>query len=147
METKIKQSVIGGIAGTAVMTMVMFVAPMMGMPKMNPAAMLSVMMGLPLSIGWIMHFMIGIIFALTYAFLFIPLVKKVNNNMLKGAIFGLAAFVFAQIAIAIMGTMLGGMPPMEDSMMLMMIGSIAGHVIFGIAVALFVKGEVVVATR
>lgn len=147
METKIKQSVIGGIAGTAVMTMVMFVAPMMGMPKMNPAAMLSVMMGLPLSIGWIMHFMIGIIFALTYAFLFIPLVKKVNNNMLKGAIFGLAAFVFAQIAIAIMGAMLGGMPPMEDSMMLMMIGSIAGHVIFGIAVALFVKGEVVVATR
>lgn len=147
METKIKQSVIGGIAGTAVMTMVMFVAPMMGMPKMNPAAMLSVMMGLPLSIGWIMHFMIGIIFALTYAFLFIPLVKKVNNNMRKGAIFGLAAFVFTQIAIAIMGAMLGGMPPMEDSMMLMMIGSIAGHVIFGIAVALFVKGEVVVATR
>ncbi len=147
MTTKFKQSIIGGIVATAVMTMVMFVAPMMGMPKMNPAAMLSMMMGFPLSIGWIMHFMIGIIFALMYAFLFIPLVKKVNSNMLKGAIFGMAAFVFAQIAMAIMGAMLGGMPPMEGSMMLMMIGSIMGHVIFGIVVAVFVKGEVVLATR
>jgi hypothetical protein len=147
METKIKQSLIGGIIGTAIMTMVMFIAPMMGMPKMNPAAMLSMIMGLPLAIGWIMHFMIGIIFALSYAFFFIHVVKKVNNNLLKGAIFGLAAFVFAQIAMAIMGAMLGGMPPIEGSMMLMMVGSIMGHVIFGIVVAIFVKGKVVVATR
>jgi len=147
METKIKQSIIGGITGTAVMTMVMFVAPMMGMPKMNPAEMLSMMMGLPLTIGWIMHFMIGITFALIYAFFFIKVVKKISNNILKGAIFGLAAFIFAQIAMAMMGAMLGGMPPMEGSMMLMMIGSITGHVIFGIVVSAFVKEEVLVATR
>lgn len=147
METKIKQSLIGGITGTAIMSIVMFVAPMMGMPKMNPAAMLSMMFGLPIAIGWIMHFMIGIIFALIYAFLFIQLVKKVNNNLLKGAIFGLAAFFFAQIAMAIMGAMLGAMPPMEGSKMLVMIGSIMGHVIFGIVVAVFVKEEVLVATR
>lgn len=139
MGTKIKQSIIGGIVGTAVMTMVMFVAPMMGMPKMNPAEMLSMMMGFPLAIGWMMHFLIGIIFALTYSFVFIKVVKKISNNILKGAIFGLAAFIFAQITIAIMGAMLGGMPPMEGSMMLMMIGSIMGHVIFGIVVAAFVK--------
>jgi hypothetical protein len=147
METKIKQSLIGGIAGTAVMTMVMFIAPMMGMPKMNPAALLSMMMGLPLSIGWIMHFMIGITFALIYAFFFIKVVKKISNNVLKGAIFGLAAFIFAQIAMAMMGAMLGGMPPMEGSMMLMMIGSVVGHVIFGIVVAAFVKEEALVAAR
>lgn len=147
METKIKQSLIGGIAGTAVMTLVMFIAPMMGMPKMNPAAMLSMMMGFPLSIGWIMHFMIGIIFALTYAFFFIKVVRKISNNILKGAIFGLAAFIFAQMAMAMMGAMLGGMPPMAGSMMLMMIGSIVGHVIFGIVVAAFVKEEVLVAAR
>lgn len=139
METKIKQSLIGGIIGTAVMTMIMFVAPIMGMPKMNPATMLSMMMGFPLAIGWIIHFMIGIIFALIYAFFFIQLVRKVNSNLLKGAIFGLAAFVFAQIAIGIMGAMLGGMPQPEGSMMLMMIGSIMGHVIFGVVVTAFVK--------
>jgi len=147
METKIKQSLIGGIAGTTVMTMVMFVAPMMGMPKMNPAEMLSMMMGLPLTIGWIMHFMIGITFALIYAFFFIKVVKKISNNIFKGAIFGLAAFIFAQIAMAMMGVVLGLMPPMEGSVMLMMIGSIMGHVIFGIVVSAFVKEEVLVAAR
>jgi hypothetical protein len=38
-----------------------------------------------------------------------------------------------------MGAMLGNMPKPEGSMMLMMLGSIMGHVVFGIVVALFVK--------
>lgn len=139
MTSKIYQSIIGGIVGTGVMTVVMMLAPMMGLPKMNPPAMLAMMMGFPVAIGWIMHFMIGIIFAMSYAFVFINVVKKVSNNIAKGALFGLAAFVFAQIAMAIMGAMLGGMPPMEGSMMLMMIGSILGHVIFGITVTIFIK--------
>jgi len=142
MTTKIKQALIGGVIGTAIMTLVMFIAPMMGMPKMNPPQMLSMMMGFPIMVGWMMHFMIGIIFAMAYAFLFINLVKKVSNNILKGAIFGMAVFIFAQIMMAIMGAMMGGMPPMEGSKMLMMAGSIMGHVIFGIAVAIFVKEPV-----
>lgn len=140
MTTKIKQALIGGIIGTAVMTLVMMIAPMMGMPKMSPPEMLSMMMGFPIVVGWMMHFMIGVIFAIAYAFFFINVVKKISNNILKGAIFGMAAFVFAQIMMAIMGMMLP-MPPMEGSMMLMMVGSIMGHVIFGITVALFVKKQ------
>lgn len=139
MSNKITQSLIGGIVATAVMTVVMMIAPMMGMPKMSPPAMLSMMMGFPIAIGWIMHFMIGIIFALTYAFVFINVLKRVSNNLLKGAIFGFAAFIFAQVAMAIMGAMFGGMPPMEGSMALIMVGGIMGHIIFGITVALFVK--------
>ncbi len=114
---------------------------MMGMPKMSPPALLAMMMGVPIGIGWLMHFMIGIIFALSYAFFFINVVKKVNGNILKGAIFGIAAFVFAQIAMAVMGAMFGGMPPMEGSVALVMIGSLMGHIIFGIVVALFVKEQ------
>ena len=139
MLNKLRQSLIGGIIGTAVMTIVMMIAPMMGMPKMNAASMLSMMMGVPIEVGWLMHFMIGIIFAMAYAFFFIKVVKKVSSNVLKGAIFGIAVFIFAQIAIAIMGAMMGGMPPMEGSMMLMMIGSAIGHIFFGIVVAMFVK--------
>lgn len=142
MTNKIQKAMIGGIIGTAVMTVVMMIAPMMGMPKMNPPQMLSMMMGFPIIVGWIVHFMIGVIFAMAYAFLFINVVKKVNNNILKGAIFGMAVFIFAQIMMAIMGAMMGGMPPMEGSMMLIMIGSIMGHVIFGIVVAMFVKEQV-----
>jgi len=140
MTNKIQKALIGGIIGTAVMTLVIMIAPMMGMPKMSPPAMLSMMMGFPIVVGWIMHFMIGIIFAMAYAFFFINLVKKVGNNILKGAIFGMAAFIFAQIMMAVMGMMFP-MPPMEGSMMLMMIGSIMGHVIFGITVAIFVKEQ------
>jgi hypothetical protein len=140
MTTKIKQALIGGIIGTAVMTFVMMIAPMMGMPKMSPPAILSMMMGFPVGIGWMMHFMIGIIFAMAYSFFIINLVKKVGNKILKGAIFGMAAFIFAQIMMAIMG-MVFPMPPMEGSMMLMMVGSIMGHVIFGITVAIFVKEQ------
>jgi len=51
MNTKIQQAVLGGIVATTVMTMVMFEAPFIGMPKMNPAEMLAGMMVLPLFIG------------------------------------------------------------------------------------------------
>ena len=141
MKTKIQQAIIGGIVATAVMTMVMFIAPFMGMPKMNASAMLSMMLGVPLIVGWLMHFMIGIIFALSYVFLFINLVKKIKSKVLKGAIFGFAVFIFAQIVMAMM-KMLMPMPAMEGSMMLMMFGSIIGHVIYGIVVAMFVKEQV-----
>lgn len=138
MNTKIKQSLISGIIGTVVMTAIMFIAPMMGMPKMNPAAMLSGMMGTSIVIGWLMHFMIGVIFAAFYVYLFHPKVN-IKSKILKGAVFGIAVFIFAQVAMAIMGAMMGGMPKPEGSMLLMAIGSIMGHVVFGIVVALFTK--------
>jgi uncharacterized membrane protein YagU involved in acid resistance len=103
--------------------------------------MLSMMMGIPVFVGWIMHFMVGVIFALMYVFLLLPLLKNVKSKIAKGAIFGIAAFVLAQIAMMGMGAMLGNMPKPEGSMLLMMLGSIMGHVIFGIVVALFVKEE------
>ena len=141
MQNKITKSITAGIIGTAVMTLFMMIAPMMGMPKMSAPHMLSGMLGVPIAVGWIMHFMIGTIFAFAYAFFFINVLKKVSSNILKGAIFGFAVFIFAQIMMAIMGMMMP-MPPMEGSMMLMMIGSIMGHIVFGITVAIFVKEQV-----
>ena len=79
MTSKIKQALIGGIIGTAVMTVTMMVCHMIGMPKMSPPEMLSTMMGFSIGIGWLMHFMIGIVFAMAYAFIFINLVKKVGT--------------------------------------------------------------------
>lgn len=139
MKTKVTQAVTGGLIGTAAMSLVMFVAPMMGMPKMNPAEMLSGMMAIPSFIGWMMHFMIGIIFTLMYVFLLLPILKEVNGKVLKGIIFGIAAFIFAQIAMALMGAMFGEMPSPEGSMVLIAIGSIFGHLVFGVVAALFVS--------
>lgn len=133
MNTKIQKSILAGIIGTAIMTVVMMVAPMMGMPKMSPPEMLSGMLGMPVFVGWIMHFMIGIMFAFAYTYLCI-FKHKISNIWLKGAVFGIIAFVFAQIIMVIMGMMMP-MPAMEGSMMLTMIGSLMGHIIFGMAVS------------
>jgi len=141
MKTKISQAVIGGIVATLVMTMVMFVAPYMGLPKMNAAAMLSMMMSVPVLIGWGIHFMIGIVFALAYVFLFVAILKKVNNIIIKGIIFGLAVFVFAQIMMAVMGAIFGGMSSPEGSILLVLLGGIIGHIVYGIIVSLLIKAE------
>ncbi|WP_434036418.1 DUF6789 family protein [Formosa sp. 4Alg 33] len=133
MNNKIQKSVLAGIIGTVIMTAVMMVAPMMGMPKMSPPTMLAGMLGMPVFVGWLMHFMIGISFAVIYTFLVASKIK-VENIFLKGAIFGIIAFVFAQIMMKVMGAIMP-MPQMEGPMILMAVGSLMGHIIFGIAVA------------
>jgi hypothetical protein len=141
MKTKISQSVIGGIVATLAMTMVMFIAPYMGLPKMNAAAMLSMMMGVPVLIGWGLNFMIGIVFALAYVFLFVPILKKVKNKVVKGVIFGLTVFIFAQLMMAVMGAIFGGMSSPAGSMVLTLAGGIIGHLFYGIVVSLLVNNE------
>ena len=144
MNTKIIKSLFGGVIGAIIMSMVMWLFPMVGIPRMSPPDMLSTMMGIPIIIGWLMHFMIGIIFALTYAFFFINLVKKITGPILRGAIFGIAVFIFAQIMLAILEAILNGIPPTEESIVLIMTGSIIGHIVFGIVVALLVKEEITI---
>lgn len=138
MSKKIQQSILGGVIATAVMSMVMWLSSIMGMPKMSPPVMLSMMMGLPIIVGWLMHFMIGIIFAGIYAFVILNVLKKIGSSIFRGLIFGLIAFIIAQVSLGAMGSIFT-MPPMEGSMLLIMIGSIFGHIIYGITVALFVK--------
>lgn len=133
MNTKIQKTILGGIAGTAVMTLFTMMAPMMGMPEMSPPAMLSGMLGVPVIFGWMLHFMIGITFAFIYTYLCVSK-WKISNVFLKGAVFGVLAFVLAQIAVAIMNAMMP-MPKMESSMMLSMLGSLMGHILFGMVVS------------
>jgi len=41
MENKLVRSALAGVVATAIMTVFMLLAPMMGFPKMNPADMMS----------------------------------------------------------------------------------------------------------
>ena len=142
MNPRIKQAVIGGILATLTMTIFMIMAPIMGIPKMDIPRMLSNMMRVSIILGWIMHFMIGITFAIIYALLFVKFLKNIRGNVLKGIVFGIVAFVFAQIALAIMSFIFGDTPAPEGNMVLMMIGSIMGHIVFGIVVALSIRVQV-----
>ncbi len=141
MQNKIQQSVISGIVATIAMTVLMVVGAAMGMPKMSPPEMLSGMMKVPAFAGWIMHFLIGIIFAAGYVFFFNNWLSKISGKVIRGAVYGIVAFILAQISFPIMGAIFGdaGMPEPEGSMVLLMIGSIMGHVVFGMVISLLVS--------
>ncbi|MCK9409688.1 MAG: DUF1440 domain-containing protein [Bacteroidetes bacterium] len=140
MKSPIQNTIFAGIAGTIVMTIIMFLAPLMGFPKMNAAEMLSSMMDFPILVGWTMHFMIGIVFALSYSFIFLRVVK-IENVIAKGALFGFGVFIFAQIMMAVMGAIVGSMPPPEGGMALLILGSMIGHIMYGIPVAIVVQSQ------
>lgn len=141
MQNKIQQSVISGVVATIVMSLLMMLGAAMGMPKMSPPDMLAGMMKVPVAAGWVMHFIIGIIFAAGYVFLFNNWLKKISNKLLRGAVYGIVAFIVAQISFPVLGAIFGdaGMLEPEGSMALLMIGSVMGHVVFGIVIALIVK--------
>jgi hypothetical protein len=66
------------------MTLLMLMATMMGMPPMNIGAMLGGMLGTSDLVGWMMHFMIGVVFTAAYAFIFnqrLPISSPVGRGM------------------------------------------------------------------
>jgi hypothetical protein len=124
MNIEIGRAVLAGIIGTAVMTaMGLWVAPLMGMPPMNPADMLAGAMGGSLALGWIGHFMIGTTLAIGYA-LVAPWLA--GPPVLRGALYGIAPFLLAQIVVMPMM----GMPVFSGSVGMAM-GSLIGHLVYG----------------
>lgn len=124
---KVGRAVAAGVVGTAVMTMVgLWVAPLMGMPPMNPAEMLAGPMGGSMIMGWLGHFMIGTVLAIIYA-----LVAKwlPGPPALRGALYGVAPFLLAQIVVMPMM----GMPVFSGSVEMAM-GSLIGHLVYGAVV-------------
>ena len=90
---------------------------------MNPAEMLAGAMGGMLALGWVAHLMVGVILAVIYA--------AVANRIpgppaVRGAIYGVAPFLVAQIVVIPMM----GMPLFSGSASMAM-GSLIGHLIYG----------------
>ena len=128
MKVNIGRAVAAGVIGTLAMTAVgLWIAPMMGIPRMNPAEMLAGAMGGILIVGWMAHFMVGVILATVYAAVarFIP-----GPPPVRGAIYGIAPFLMAQLVVMPMM----GMPLFSGSATMAM-GSLIGHLIYGSIVA------------
>ncbi len=139
MSMNVAKVVIAGVAGTAAMTVVgLWGAPLMGLAPMNPAQMLAGAMGGMIAAGWAAHFMIGILLAFGYAFVSsrIP-----GTPALRGAIYSIAPWLVAQLAVMPMM----GMPVFSGSMMLAM-GSLIGHLVYGAVVGSIVGRDDVVTT-
>ena len=124
MNVNFGRAALAGIIGAAMMTVVgLYAAPLMGIPAMNPADMLADQMGGNAALGWIGHFMIGVILAEVYAMVAGSLPGPV---VVRGALFALAPWLLAQMAIMPMM----GMGFFSGAMNLAM-GSLIGHIIYG----------------
>lgn len=136
----IKKSIVAGVLGTLAMTVFAALAPLMGMPEMNVPKMLSGTMGLPVFFGWIAHFMVGIILALSYALVFYNWFK--GSGIIKGMKFSLIPWLMAQIIVMPMMAMINGMSfsaGMFSGSLLMAAGSLLGHLVYGIVIGLTYK--------
>ena len=124
MRIDFTRAAIAGIVGTVVMTVMgLFVAPMMGIPPMNPADMLAGAMGGMAALGWGAHLMIGIVLAVGYAAVGAALPGPAP---VRGALYGIAPFLLAQIMVMPMM----GMPVFSGSTPMAM-GSLLGHLVYG----------------
>lgn len=116
-----------GILGTAAMTMLMLAAPMMGMPPMNIGEMLGSMMGGITALGWMAHFMIGMVLTVIYALVFSE--RLPGPYPIRGMIFSLIPWFMAQ---AVMMPMMGA--GFFSGSMVAAGGSLMGHLVFGAVV-------------
>lgn len=135
MPGKLIQAFLAGITATAVMTAVGLAGPAIGLPKLNPAEMLSAMLNVSIVIGYVMHFMIGTIFASVYVY-WLNGTTRIQSKVLKGTVFGVAVFVFAQIMLWLIGMVIP-VPEMGEAMPVML-ASLIGHLVYGIVVGLVV---------
>lgn len=132
--------VISGVAATIAMTALMFMAPMMGMPKMNIAKMLGSMMGNNEMLGWIAHFMIGIILAFIYAVVFYK--KFTPKGSINGLIFSVIPWLAAQLMVMPMMMAMKGMSftaGIFSGSLIMAMGSLMGHLVYGLVLGVIYK--------
>lgn len=135
MNNELLKGILAGTIGTVAMTVMMMVAGKLGMPTMEPPKMLATTMGVAVPIGFVMHFMIGIVFALMYVYIFRGMLSKISSAQVKGVVFGIIAFVFAQVGMFMMGMMFSSMPEPQGNKILMMLAGFMGHILFGVVVA------------
>lgn len=124
----IKKVVLAGTIGTAGMTFLMIMGPMMGMPEMNMGKMLGTMnpiMPLPEMVGWAMHFMIGILLAYIYAAFLIKSLP--STGWRRGMIFAPIPWLVKEMMMSPMM----GMGFFSGGDMMMLIGGIMGHLVYG----------------
>src|SRR5260370_29070733 len=101
-----RRALLAGFAGTIVMSLIMMMAPLMGMPKMDVPGMLGRMLaGVPVapgsaewSVGLLMHLMIGTAM-LSVAYAFVRGYLPTESPIAKGAIYGLLVWLISQVAV------------------------------------------------
>lgn len=142
----ILNAVIAGVTASLVFSFVLAMAPKMGMPKMDIVGLLGSMFSAKpnQTLGWIMHLMMGIVFALIYAFLWSSGIS--GATWVGGLIFGAAQWLVVGMVMGMMpmvhvgiksGTVKApGLWMTNNGGLMAFMGGLVGHMIFGIVIAL-----------
>jgi uncharacterized membrane protein YagU involved in acid resistance len=143
MKRSLARIFVAGVGATVVITVTTMVVYWAGGPRMNEAELLSYLFGLPMPVTWVLHFGVGITFAILYSLLIEAWLKKLHSWFARGAAFGVIAFVLAQVSFILIGAVTGRTPPVVGSLPVMAAVAFFAHVIFGIALVgmLGVQGE------
>lgn len=142
----ILNAVIAGVVATIVFTMMLMMAPKMGMPKMDIVDLLGSMFSAKSNpvLGWMMHLMMGVVFALVYAFLWSAGIGVAT--WVGGLIFGAVHWLIVGMAMGMIPMMHVGIKSgavkapglwmTNNGGIMAFMGGLVGHMIFGAAVAL-----------
>lgn len=127
-----KRAVAAGIAGTAVMTVLLLWAPLVGLPKLAIGNLLSTSLAVSVVVlrvgpagGWVIHGLVGIAFALIYAAFFAT--RLPGSPAARGALYGFLVFLLAQLIF--MPAVGAGVFSRGDFGLLF--GSLVGHLVYG----------------
>tara|TARA_R110000822_G_scaffold49434_1_gene129505 strand:- start:45 stop:479 length:435 start_codon:yes stop_codon:yes gene_type:complete len=132
--TNLKSGFLAGFIATVVLSVLMVMKGMMGvMPELDVAAMLAGMIGAPVIVGWIVHFLIGTVawgggFAVLYDYI------PGSSAVQKGIVFGIAAWLGMMILImpmagaGLFGLALGMMAPIMTLVLHVIFGAVLGAV-------------------
>ncbi len=142
----ILNAVVAGIVGTVVFTTVLLMAPKMGMPKMDIVSLLGSMFSAKSNpvLGWTMHLMMGVVFAVVYALLWsfgfgaatwgIGLLFGVVHWLIVGMVMGMIPMM--HVGIKSGAVKAPGLWMTNNGGVMAFIGGLVGHAIFGAVVAL-----------
>lgn len=136
MKPGIGRAIVGGVVGTALITMMMYwVAPlMMGMP-MDVAAMLAGMLGTGWGVGMAIHWILGsLVFPIAYYSVVHGLLP--GAPWLRGAVFGLILWLLAEIVV----TPMAGGGVFHGGNMMAVMGGFMGHLVYGLALGAIAGG-------
>ncbi|MCF6268548.1 MAG: hypothetical protein L3J41_02425 [Melioribacteraceae bacterium] len=136
----LSKAILAGIIGTIGMTLFMMMGNLMGI-EMNVPKMLASMFGGNLIVGWGMHFMVGIILALSYVYYFVNVIK-INNPFFRGAVYGILPWIVAQVMVMPMMSIMNGMSYFDgffSGSLLMASASLMVHLFFGLIVGFINK--------
>ncbi len=132
------RAMLAGLIATIIMSIVQAMAPVMGLPRMDIAAMVASMFGGSLVVGWIVHLMMGtILWAAVYAYIVEP--RLGGAPWVRGLTSGFLLAVFVLIiGFPLVGAMFSSLTPRPGFLGMGMggamgtMGVIVGHLVYGL---------------